>query len=136
MSPSVVTVLGGDHAEIVPLTFASLPYASHPIDIAYGSQGWGPFAGQWTPLDFASAKDAQVIGGIDITWLQGDNRSVVSFSPSYDVLTLMQDKSLDLVNNPGNAQALQNSQQSQTNVNSSTVTNGGLLSGLRSIFGK
>lgn len=82
------------------LNYAPLPWQTHPIDQAFGSQGWGPMDGPYSPLDFVSAKDSQSGGsGIDITWLKGDNST--SFAPTYATLSLLSDKSIDLVANHG-----------------------------------
>ncbi len=78
--------------ELRQLTYAPLPYETHPIDLAYGSQGWGPFPGPWTPEDFMSP-----FWGIDITWYTGDNRTDVA--PGYQDLTVFRDPSLDSVAN-------------------------------------
>ncbi len=84
------------------LTYAPLPWQTHPIDTNTGSQGWGPMAGPYTPYNFDAAKDTQSGGsGINITWFQGDNESTVAQPPNYAVLTLMADKSLSFVNNQG-----------------------------------
>lgn len=85
--------------------FAPLPLETHPIDTVEQSQGWGPFAGYYSPLDFMSARDIVAPGGIDITWLSGDNAATVHQPPNYHVLTIMNDRSVNLVGNtnPGAA---------------------------------
>lgn len=83
------------------LTYAPLDYATHPIDTApFQEHGWGPFEGAYTPWDFASAKD--IMGGvlgIDITYDFGDNRTLPAVP--FNVMTIMQDKSLSFVDNEG-----------------------------------
>lgn len=94
------SVADGQDCVMRELTYSPLPWQTHTNDLVQQSQGWGPFHGAWSPWDFESAKDSQSGGsGIDITWLKGDNE--VSYAPSYAVLSLMQDKSIDLVNNQG-----------------------------------
>lgn len=88
----------GEELVLRHLEYESMPWQTHPIDIAHGSQGWGPFPGPWSPCDFESAKDVMTGGfGLDITYDAGDNRT--DYAPPYSVYTIMQDKSLDLVNN-------------------------------------
>lgn len=113
---------GGMVEQFHSLTYQPLPYLTHPIDTAIGPQGWGPFHGAYRPWDFESANDTQAPGGIDIFWTQGDNVSVRDYAPSYDVLTLMSDKSLDLVDNQGTVAVMQTATQQVPN-NSSTFTN-------------
>lgn len=97
--------------EIKTLEYESLPYLTHPIDIAKGSQGWGPMAGPYSPVDFVSAKDIATGGwGLDTGYDSGDN--AVTVAPTFDVLTLMQDRSLDLVNNAGTAAVLAHAHKS------------------------
>lgn len=82
------------------LTYEPLPWNTHPIDLAFGSQGWGPMAGPYMPVDFQSSPDmAGGSFGLNITWFTGDNRT--DYAPSYAVLTLMQDNSVDFVANKG-----------------------------------
>lgn len=82
----------GPREELKPLRFAAMPWETHPIDMAYGPQGWGPFHGPWTPQDFISP-----YWGIDATWLKGDN--AIFFSPGYGNLTVYEDSSIDFVAN-------------------------------------
>lgn len=91
--------------EIRHLTYSALPWQTHPIDIASGSQGWGPFKGPWTPLDFASPAMAMGNGGIDITYNSGDNR--VRLSPPYQVATIYRDNATSFVNNRAGTGAFQ-----------------------------
>lgn len=76
------------------LTYAPLPWETHPIDLAYGSQGWGPMMGPWQPSDFVSQA-----AGIDITYASGDNNEVRAPAPGYGTLTLFHDDSLNRVHN-------------------------------------
>lgn len=92
----------GSGMEVVQrhITYAPFDWATHPIDTVQQSQGWGPMAFPYTPINFESAKDSQTGGsGLDITWFKGDNTT--DRAPTYAVLTLMNDKSLSLVNNQG-----------------------------------
>ena len=34
------------------VTYESLPWQTHPIDLVDAPQGWGPFNGAWTPWDW------------------------------------------------------------------------------------
>ena len=71
------------------LTFAPLPYDTHPIDTYDGPQGWGPFYGAWTPWDFRDP-------AADIAYTYGHGESNEwQFSPDYDVITLFADHSLE-----------------------------------------
>jgi hypothetical protein len=80
------------------LTYEPLPWSTHPIDIAHGSQGWGPMDGPYTPFDFASPAMAGMGGqGIDIYWTQGNNS--IMYSPPWAVKTVFEDPSQALVNN-------------------------------------
>lgn len=83
--------------EIRHLQYAPLPWQTHPIDLASGSQGWGPFQGPWQPVDFASPAMAMGNGGIDITYNKGDNR--LRLSPPYQVATVFRDNATSFVNN-------------------------------------
>lgn len=90
----------GPHEVLLPLRYAPMPWETHPIDMAYGPQGWGPFHGPWTPQDFWSP-----YWGIDDTWLKGDN--AIFFSPGYGNLTVYEDSSIDFVNNSSYLVALE-----------------------------
>jgi len=82
----------GPREELRPLQFHSMEWETHPIDIAVGPQGWGPFHGPWTPQDFISP-----FWGIDATWAKGDN--AIFFAPGYANLTVYEDPSIDFVAN-------------------------------------
>jgi hypothetical protein len=75
-----------------PLQYQSIQWETHPIDIAIGPNGWGPFHGPWTPQDFISP-----YWGIDATWMHGDN--AIYFAPGYANLTVYEDPSIDFVAN-------------------------------------
>lgn len=80
------------------LTYESMPWNTHPIDIAHGSQGWGPMAGPYSPVDYAAPAMAGMGGeGIDIYWTQGNNN--IHFAPPYAVKTVFEDPSQSFVNN-------------------------------------
>jgi hypothetical protein len=112
----------GVREQLKSLTYAPLPYETHPIDTTPSQQqGWGPFHGPYTPWDFESAIESQAPGGIDIFWTQGDNVGVVDYAPPYAVLTIMQDKSLDLVNNQGMVSVM--AQNANAAPNTSTFSN-------------
>ncbi len=92
--------MGGsnEHETLLPLTYDALPWRTHPIDIAYGPQGWGPFKGAWTPLDFQAPVTMMGGGsGINIHWTQGDNS--IEVAPPYAVETVFPDRSGSFVNN-------------------------------------
>jgi len=79
------------------LHWEPLPWDTHPIDLAYGPNGWGPFQGPYTPFNFPELVTAMARDGIDITWNQGNNNTDVA--PGYAVSTVQMDNSLALVNN-------------------------------------
>jgi hypothetical protein len=79
------------------LTYAPLPWETHPIDTVTGIQGWGPFQGPYTPFNFPELVTGMAQGGIDITWNQGNNNTAIA--PGYAVGTIQMDNSLALVNN-------------------------------------
>lgn len=108
------------HAET--LTYAPLPWQTHPIDTVTGSQGWGPFNGPYTPWNFPDPATFMAGGaGIDATWMSGDNRSVVDYSPPYDILTLQVDNSTSFVNNV--LKNLNGSDTDPTRLYGSTISN-------------
>lgn len=85
----------GTPTYLQPLTYAPLPWNTHPIDTTPDApQGWGPYNGPWSPQDFGSPAMA-----VNIYWTQGDNDLAGQLAPGYDELTLYQDNSLDMVNN-------------------------------------
>ena len=102
---------------LLQLTYAPLPYETHPIDLAYGSQGWGPFHGPWTPSSFASP-----FWGIDPTWNAGDND--VTYAPAYHTMTVFEDPSVDFVANHGLLSTLKNDLAALLGRGSSTISNG------------
>lgn len=71
------------------LTFAPLPWQTHPIDLYDGPQGWGPFTGPWTPWDWHDPADA-----IAYTYGHGESNEW-QFAPDYDIITVFGDPSLD-----------------------------------------
>ncbi len=99
------------------LTFEALPWDTHPIDIAHGSQGWGPFMGPWTPFDFFDPAD-----NIDCTWLKGDNRT--DYGPGYQDLTLFLDPSIGRVNNYSFMATVNEALAAQGGGYSNTIANG------------
>lgn len=99
------------------LTFAPLPYETHPIDTYEGPQGWGPFNGAWTPWDWMDPADE-----ISDVYGSGESNEWM-FGPSYDLLTLFGDDSLDFVNNTSyDAVAAQNTEEQQL-AYTSTIAN-------------
>jgi len=96
-----VHITDGVDMELKSLEYAPLPWQTHPIDTTpCQSQGWGPMSGPYTPYNYNSAKDCMTGGfGLDTTRDLADNR--ITYAPSYNVLTLMQDKSISYVNNAG-----------------------------------
>lgn len=85
--------------EYKDLTYAPLDFATHPIDQAFGSQGWGPMDGPYSPFNYPSPVTALFGDGINITWFQGDNASTTYQPPAWDVYTVFEDPSQSLVNN-------------------------------------
>lgn len=113
------------------LTYAPLPYETHPIDLYDGPQGWGPFNGPWTPWDFLDPS-ASVSDGYD-----GDNEW--RFAPPYELLTVFGDRSIDFVNNTSydvNAQQMMaQEEQSYTSTIANVIPNpnrGNFLKALKS----
>lgn len=83
---------------LTPLTFAPLPFATHPIDTANQPQGFGPFSGPWQPEDYRGAKDVSAGGELNITWYATSASSPMTVAPS-TVLTIAQDRSLQSARN-------------------------------------
>lgn len=81
------------------LTYAPLELQTHPIDLAYGSQGWGPMDGPYTPFNFPSPVTALFGDGINITWMTGDNAAQQYQPPPWATFTVFPDPSMSLVNN-------------------------------------
>lgn len=80
------------------LTYESLPWQTHPIDVAIGPQGWGPMQGPYTPFNFPDPRMAMAGGqGINCSWIQGDN--TIMYAPGYADATAFADKATSLVNN-------------------------------------
>ena len=99
------------------LYYEPLPWETHPIDVAHGSQGWGPFDGPWTPQDFISP-----FWGIDITWAAGDNAT--TYTPPWALITLMEDPSTDYVANSSLLATLERAVSSVSQRFNSTISNG------------
>ena len=80
------------------LTYAPLPYDTHPIDTTPSQQqGYGPFTGPYTPLDFRDVAGSIGLSGIS----NGYNLAVFNLAdhgPGYHDITLFSDPSLDRVN--------------------------------------
>src|SRR5882672_6115655 len=103
------------------LSFGSLNWNTHPIDTVHEQQGWGPFFGPYTPWNFPDPATFMAGAGIDDSWFQGDNRSVVSYSPPYDILTLQVDNSTSCVNN--SLQKMNAQDDTPTRLFNSTISN-------------
>lgn len=100
-----------------PLTFAPLPYETHPIDTYDGPQGWGPFYGPWTPWDFRDP-------AADISFVYGSGESNEwTHAPAYDVMTLFSDNSLDYVYNTSYDAEVQASEADRQRAYTSTAAN-------------
>lgn len=113
-------VLAGTREQTHRIEYGSLPYTTHPIDLVTGYQGFGPFAGPYTPWDFEDSQEIAAPGGVNIHWTtQGDN--AVTYAPPLAVLTAMNDRSLDLASNPGLTAVLM--QNAAATPNTSTVSN-------------
>ncbi len=81
-----------------PLRYESLPWETHPIDIAIGPQGWGPFDGPYTPKDYITSQQAAAgMSGLNI----GYNDAVfhTDHAPGYHDITIFPDRAQDSVNN-------------------------------------
>ena len=100
-----------------PLTFAPLPYDTHPIDTYQGPQGWGPFYGPWTPWDFrdpAASVSYEYGNGESNDW---------QFAPDYDVYTVFADHSLDLAWNTSYDNSMQQAEDERSKSRTSTIAN-------------
>ena len=105
------------------LNYESLPFNTHPIDIAHGSQGWGPMNGPYTPLDFMAPAMAGFGGqGINIYWTQGNNQAVTAPAVPYGISTVFMDPATALVNNSHYNTPLFGGQQNNTS--SATIAQG------------
>jgi hypothetical protein len=109
--------------QMIPVTFESLPWNTHPIDIVHGPQGWGPFAGPWSPQDYVPAV-CSVGGqsGVSNHWCE--DAYTPTMAPGYADITVFTDRSQDLVNgvvvNPQNNGAQNSVQYSSTIANALT----------------
>lgn len=101
--------------ELKELTYAPLPWDTHPIDLVEQPQGWGPFNGPWTPWDFLDPA-ASISDGYD-----GDNEW--QFAPPADILTVFGDRSLDLVGNTSYDVMAEQVQSQQEQSYTSTIAN-------------
>ena len=104
------------------LYYEPLPYDTHPIDLAYGEQGWGPFKGPYTPLDFLDVANHIGLSGLNIGYnLAAFNAA--DHGPGYHDITLFSDTSLDRVN--ATLTKLANDESTQANQRySNTISNG------------
>lgn len=114
------------------LEYQSLPYITHPIDIVIGHQGWGPFNGPWSPIDFFDP-------AADISIGYGAASNAWQFTPRY-TYSIFGDPSLDYVDNAAALNAV--SRGSEVYGQSSTIGNvlgqsssAGLLARIRSALG-
>ena len=117
--------MGGsnEHETLLPTTYAPLDWRTHPIDTVQGPQGWGPFRGAWSPVDFASSATSVSGGsGINQTWLSGDN--VALTAPDYTLMTVFPDRSGALVNNTLQQAVGAANGQVEGKIYSSTISNG------------
>lgn len=115
------------------LTYAPLPWDTHPIDLAPNQpQGWGPFSGPWMPFDFPDVSQTRA-GGIDPYWTQGDNVAVVDYGPGYNELTLFDDHSNDWVANSSFGAVLAEAAEAVHEATASTISQAppAVLSGFR-----
>ena len=117
LDPSRPDFVVGPPEVLRQLTYAPMAWETHPIDNAYGPNGWGPFHGPWTPQDFWSP-----FWGIDATWMSGDN--AIWFSPGYGNLTVYEDSSLDFVANHSLMVDLERGVQNVAQSFANTMANG------------
>lgn len=101
---------GAPPMEVVAgLSFEPFPLQTHTNDVVHGPQGWGPFRGPWTPLDFPSL--AMTMGGgsgIDITYDKGNNDWRVGPTGSgQGGISLFRDRATNSVANSAPAPAFQ-----------------------------
>lgn len=96
--------------QVMKLTYEPLPWQTHPIDIAKGSQGWGPMNGPYTPFNFPDLVSNMGDGGINITWLQGEaEANKIRHGPGYsDLGSIFTDNATSFVNNQQNPLTLAN----------------------------
>ena len=99
------------------LTFGSLPYDTHPIDTYDGPQGFGPFWGPWTPIDFADP-------AASVAYMYGHGESNDwEFAPDYDIITVFSDHSLDFAWNTSYDVGAMNAQDEAQQSYNSTIAN-------------
>lgn len=117
------------------LTYAPLPYDTHPIDTYDGPQGWGPFYGPWTPFDFPD-----LAADIAYTYGHGESNDWL-FAPPYDVVTVFGDRSLEFDWNTSYDAAMTQAQEERQQSYTSTIANvipnasqSSLLSKLREVL--
>jgi hypothetical protein len=115
-TPAVVqTVM--EMPTIRPLSYGSLDWVTHPIDLYDGPQGWGPFYGPWTPWDFRDP-------AADIAFSYGMGESNEwQFAPPYDVITVFGDPALEWVNNTSYDSAMAQAQEERQTSYNSTIAN-------------
>ncbi len=99
------------------LTYGSLDWVTHPIDLYDGPQGWGPFNGPWTPIDFADP-------AADISYMYGSGESNDwEFAPPYDVISVFADHSLDFAWNTSYDVAAERAAKERAQEYNSTIAN-------------
>lgn len=115
------------HAPVlVDLTYEALPWATHPIDIAHGSQGWGPMDGPYTPFNFPSPATALFGDGINCTWETGNNAAQQYQAPPYASKTVFPDPSQSLVNNSHMASSIFRAVPGSATIQQGAPANSGL----------
>lgn len=117
MSPVIENLpfAANEHETLRQLSYAPLAWETHPIDLAFGSQGWGPFLGPWQHVDFADPASM-----IDITYDTGNN--ALDYGPGYDEISLFSDPSIDMVHNTSFLSTLAQAAESAIGGRASTAT--------------
>jgi hypothetical protein len=85
------------HAVWKKLTYRSWDVQSHPIDLAEGPQGWGPFDGPYTPKDYLDPVAFMGMSGISVGY--NVEALTVDHGPGYHDITIFPDRSTESVNN-------------------------------------
>ena len=79
------------------LTYRPWDVQSHPIDLAEGPQGWGPFDGPYSPKDYLDPTAYMGMSGINIGY--NTLPYVTDHGPGYHDITIFPDRSTASVNN-------------------------------------
>jgi hypothetical protein len=113
-----VATLAPMPAHLEPLTYAALPWQTHPIDTAPDQpQGWGPMSGPWMPVQYQDPSQS-----IDCDWTQTNNINTKT-APQYTYESLYDDPSLGNVNNQSWAVNAVDAAETMSHAATSTIAN-------------